>query len=1318
MMKYGKWALAAAMIALLLPAKVRSQTSTIDPASTAASAGKQVAGGLTTAGSIKNTLTKMATDANKAAQAALGITGGDWTSLAKFAKGIPGETGFDVSATNFKKYQSKEAVKKMFTEYFLRYPTNPDYSTAGKLEYENAFERFYEGTVLEVYNSSTELKKYLDITVADKVAAVEKALTEGGSGLPDPSADNESKFNNAKAYEAYDQLLSVLQKALALQAQLLAAERVKSGEVRPVYIPKSSDKKAALQPSGAFKIAGMMPLAFAKTAEEADDQEEKTPAVSPDEINAEIGGTITMVTLPASEKVHPFVSAADKIDALAALEEVNQEIVAATRSHNMVNSLKDYRENALAYQRMKKMHQRVLELLKISDTCAKNFLGRHFEQPEALWSGGAIGDNVAAHELRRGLSAWAIDAYDVAKAASLSPVSYDDAGAISLSSDEDDEQDAEEKSLSLEERQAQAEKTINSQSTGLSNPGDEDQIAAENRAINLISWQIGAEAVKSLAATPQTWGAVGGFPLWTDTKLFYKQYLDGKYANIRQLLKDQIDLEQVKYQVADSLKMPLLVASEKEITQRREDLQKIEDNLEAEETRLAAQRKSAVDAIISRRDATIKNLEAQKKALNLQLNEIGNKVKQYKQALEDYQNQLQEDATQSLIDEVTKDPLAGYTGAALESRYFYRNREEMAFAAVTVQEEQTDEERTEAETVAPEASVVIEESGYEATVGNNKEINLDASYQKALSRLQSGETEETLRQEIKSAEAELQKLSARVEEINEQIRQAKFAAQNEISEQSRQSLAAVEAAEAQAEQARDALEKSYAAKLTQAAAGILAPQLTLIRQNINAAAKASVKDLENLLDARINQAQKELEALGDELYDPRQHDKVVKIHQRLIDDLKIMMLTVKNPLKSGNLMSVPLFAAVLSADTSPETEEYFIGSRGKTRDLKAPRPAPDFNLPPLREIVHFDETDKENTLPTITSGANRVDNPAVATDAFLNYGGEIPPIWQLMLQDKVFVEKDFNLKAALNTGCVSEAFYRGGIFPCRIKDSERVVTVNGNGSYVFDNSAAVAECPYLTVRGGSLVYDTKTEGSAVVTTRDPAQASDAACEYSELGIFFEADENNVLHMRPNANAVFVFLKEQEDKFGQNQDLTSDSEKIRKGLYDHAPLSRNQIGDFLTFVEMEDKYRKSVEELQQSYEENKQDLRDLLSEFGLAPTEDFDLAKEADYQLVRDKLDRLKNRSIRNARTALGTIEAEDDVINERTGLYEKQLKALELDKNEMVPVSGSEVDLAALSEEIKTAEADQNVADAYRKTADEMFEKNLNNLSYPYCAIY
>lgn len=102
-----------------------------------------------------------------------------------------------------------------------------------------------------------------------------------------------------------------------------------------------------------------------------------------------------------------------------------------------------------------------------------------------------------------------------------------------------------------------------------------------------------------------------------------------------------------------------------------------------------------------------------------------------------------------------------------------------------------------------------------------------------------------------------------------------------------------------------------------------------------------------------------------------------------------------------------------SRDTSQETEEYFIGSMAKERDLKAPKEPPATTFAPFREIFHYDNVDWDNSQP-------------LSKEKFLNHGGKIPEIWKILLsEDNPFVEHEFDLKGILDGIYLhQESFYK------------------------------------------------------------------------------------------------------------------------------------------------------------------------------------------------------------------------------------------------------------------------------------------------------
>lgn len=76
---------------------------------------------------------------------------------------------------------------------------------------------------------------------------------------------------------------------------------------------------------------------------------------------------------------------------------------------------------------------------------------------------------------------------------------------------------------------------------------------------------------------------------------------------------------------------------------------------------------------------------------------------------------------------------------------------------------------------------------------------------------------------------------------------------------------------------------------------------------------------------------------------------------------------------------------------------------------------------------------------------------------FLNYGEEIPTIWQKMLQENIFVEREVDLAAILEAGSGREgAFMRGGRYPCKL--GEKIIDIDPyDGQYMVVSELAGAD---------------------------------------------------------------------------------------------------------------------------------------------------------------------------------------------------------------------------------------------------------------------
>lgn len=119
-------------------------------------------------------------------------------------------------------------------------------------------------------------------------------------------------------------------------------------------------------------------------------------------------------------------------------------------------------------------------------------MGRYYDDPEKVWTGGPISDeNTANYDLRSGISGWAIKAFEIAKAETTAPVDSDD-GVVA----EIDLIDTGDMTKRSENEAAYKEKA-----QGLSSPDEEEKVEAINRETELIAWKSAPKRPKSLRKT-------------------------------------------------------------------------------------------------------------------------------------------------------------------------------------------------------------------------------------------------------------------------------------------------------------------------------------------------------------------------------------------------------------------------------------------------------------------------------------------------------------------------------------------------------------------------------------------------------------------------------------------------------------------------------------------------------------------------------------------------------------------------------------------------------------------------------------------------
>lgn len=1321
---------------------------------------------------------------------------------------VPGSK--KIATSKIADIEKPSSVKEAFYKLFLTYPSN---KTDVNDAYRQKAKEFYQDTVIEAYVAARELEKELN-ELEQKFKELSPSLVTGEntSNGAEPGDDNNGTWKNAyTAYNTMNELLKITEELAAMRAQLEAAYAVQEN-----IPPKAKDdqqkssailERGDMQLASTFSRSGSETLAFAQLidfnnnqartisnqpvvssnggasitsfaqqkqarAVEASRQEAiglfssqnasgETASVdnkeSTEDKTTGRSSLITFVEAPKPEISSPYEGNEEKFEELNKLDPLFEKATRALEVHNLIQSLPSYKENASKYNRFKQLHDKSVEMLGLSDKCVLQYLGRYYTDPEKVWSGGSISDeDMANYDMRKGISAWAITAFEVAKAEKTAGMDNND-GIIS-------EVDVVETTDMSNRSENEKEYEKKAKEKNLSNPNDDEKANAINRETEMVAWKIGAEAAKKLAedqysGSPQ-WGSVKTpFPIWNDQKNFYNQYIDGKYNNIKEYLA-ALQFNKVALDIAQELNN-ILTEDPEVRAYNANELGKLagyvseDDNSNEDEnntvTEVAEQKKAAMDNALKARDNALKPLEEQRESIKADidkqveiLNSFNERINQLKQGKLTAQSETEDN--QVLLEQAND--VAAYGRA---------NGEEdtgdslaQAFAKESIKESQADE-----------AAAGPEIEKYQALA--------------------------------KTQEEKINKLKEQLSQVEEQIQKVKEDYVRKVQELEEQYAIAMEAAkqkvkESKAIKAAKTLLSIYSENVEKPVLGDLIGTGPV--KGIIGKAEGLISDTKSYAVEAVEKARQDLYKLGDDLYLPKSSSMVVKRHSELMNELQNippekLMEAISSLKELGGASGITqalttLFQKVVTQKACADgrcdvaDEEYFLGLLPKDKDFAAPKAAPETYMPPVREVVRFDSVNYGN-IPQTADGI-------VTKKDFLNYGEEIPLIWQKILQDDIFVEQGVNLSGILDAGSGREAsFMRGGRYPCipeefitekeyKVVDIDpydgqymviRKLLVSENGAEGEEgsvggnnNSAANIATREFLKKLGVYIEDkenqTDSSGALVnienlpkcqeikliengglglkffYTIRDieadaegPAavQPQESMGNPSELGTLLKAVENGGLRFADKPLEVFERLKSIEAESSNNNDEYEAN--LKDEIFSNAIYNTNQIGDFLNFVEVETTYRQSLEELEASLKEANDMLREQLTNAGFTPSADFSVANEDDYELARNNLDMFKNELVEEGFEEIAAVKASDnEVVEERLNKIKRIFTALRKDKDELLSLNENSPSDSELDEQIKTEETNKSVVGEYDKKVEEEFQKQLNNFKRPFCAAY
>lgn len=1090
-----------------------------------------------------------------------------------------------------------------------------------------------------------------------------------------------------------------------------------AGQELPVFIPEQQSTSAALK-------KGNLPTVSHQQNTGSTSDEMTSLFGSSDEQEISLPGQEIVAAKPYKIE-SPYAGAANQFQALMQINNIYQQLINAKEIHNLKQQLPEYRNIFVEISKIRQLHEKAVERLKMSEQCVVNYLGNYYSSPERVWLGAGChysgttiicnsGKTLTAENLqnlssdsalcaddktkicsryginnyasRGGFSGWLVSAYKTAKAEKVLDLNEDDF-AVSLN----DGQITNDISAFDEQKDAYI---ANADSGTLDSPwlrpSDQPEIEASNREQEILTWQIGAEGAKALGedmklSSPK-WGAVEkAYPIWNDEKYFYDQYLAQKYQNMQLYIRD-MDLQ--KATAGLSLEL----------------LKSIDDNFDFLNGITGASIKQYGQKVLNNTMGLIdKNAASEKIETALE------KVQQQNEkALAEMRNTFNAKI-------VSLDNTKAGIYQNLDDANIELNESKQDFNTA-MEEKQFAEVNTEAQN----RSVALAQSRYakSADVESNFQRDAEAEIVSAAQTIKEAEqTAESVLGQIDSQREAIDELNLKIEVADESAQRAKSDYAANASALEVQTANQLTEAINQMEQNRSSIPLASSSFLGNAikAADDKEGLKKAIFLDVVKFADSLMQNARDQAAERVETAYQQIQSLGSRRYQPAAHSQIVDIHRQMIED-------IKNPLKNADVSTLAYillnqsniaalvnetFSTIIQSSICTEVKceqsdsQYFVGLMPKEKDFTAPKEIAVSYSAPLREIVHFDMVDFDNVVKS--------DNWMISRRALLDYGAEIPPLWKRLLEPKGFIERDVDISQILaHNKNAGDVLLRGGSYPCSVGKYD--IAFKDSGYYVSPASGKRSAC--ADVVSVNLFFTGKAD--IILASGEKISAG--------YGNAINNDDVSELSLLLSYNNGLTFsdkIKDIAEFYDQVEDLEDEDSYGTKGkTYEKALLSRNQFGDFLNFMEVESMYQKAIDYLEVKLDSTREKLKEQFAKFDYAAADDFDLADDKTYEEISQALDNGKNKIVNTAEAELQKVQPLNDLLEEKITKLNNVLSALKLDYDELILLSDRDAGDNVLSEKIKRKQTDNEVKARYDEEAQKEFEKHLSNFETPYCAVY
>lgn len=927
--------------------------------------------------------------------------------------------------------------------------------------------------------------------------------------------------------------------------------------------------------------------------------------------------------------------------------------------------------------------------------------------------------------------------------------------------DQDEKEGKEGRLGILEQATQKADNENDSSSSHLKDQRQGDEEKANARKDGILRWVLGSLAAKEVAVDLDTGehnfgNRSGKFPLWTDQKIFYNQYIDGKYDNIKEYIETMPMMEIVLgmagdfnaiYPYEDIYAGEILVKSAedqrsengKAISGAQQASKPVSDNEDALIATKLQEENALFDGIRTAYYADIAALNAQKEKIYDDLDSNNAKIDEKNTKYNE--NNLKIKAAEDTSDEARDAVKYGddlYADRQL-SRDAPQNTKDQADPEVIgfkTKDNRNEAEKADAITKKAEAGdTAAEEARAEALNENLKEVKEQIEERRKIYVKNLSDAEIASRLAFDTFAEELK--TARV--INNAI------------DSSLTSIEPVGLAVQVAECVRTyALEQVAKAK---AELDAMKPTEELYRQEFTEKVQTIHKEM---IDKITNISLEDLAATCPVISELQQMASAAQENQSNNNN---QPQNTKDPLGGMDSALNILGKTCEKVGCEKADNEYFVGAIGLPRDLKAPNQATEFSSAPLREIFHFDVFDYNNLAKyyegTYEDVESNLDIFTSATNVleYLNgdarseeYGSTVPEIWFKILKRHAFVQKEFDLVDLLSgtediTNSTRKALSRSGVFPCR--DGSHVIDVSLDLDYMVDETKdadkynTLPTCKGLVLKsvdGRVVVFDEEVGGGNL--NLDPPSFTGNVVRASELGniLAYTPDKEALIKaklLNPSMNMQDVNALPHRLTFNANLmravkkivETDNVGEEGHEGedslfyLASRVMLERNQFGDYLDQLENEAIKADELQKIEKQIYDIRTNLLEVFEGTGFELGEDFDLTNPEDYEQANSTLDNQKDVYMKQSLKKLGEVKGTSQMVATKLGKLLNKIAILSADSDEIVAITGDENE-ADLKQKIEESKANQEVSEEYTKEREKEIERRLQRYRRPYCSVY